>query len=469
MADYLASPFSLLSLFDTERCAMAKPAYPDTLKKAAWDKQKGVVAKLVKSETGIGGALDGLQALYNQLPWEKVDEGVIAHAKTADELKKHFEAGKVMLSGPLEGFRKKSFEVGNLAKKVADDFKKNKLVPKSSTEYLLKMSEGASNFATIMRDSAMASLKKVHDAMEAFDGHMVKVKEMGEKYVATRQKALHQMEDLENAFKKLKNDLTQSAATADKAAEVGGPQNVQKIVPLLENGKKSYETMSQRWKTEGDVNTNPVQRDARMKMPKYPVESMQQFLVPYAVNSEPLFNKIMACTANIIQMKQEAEALLGAIETSLEIAKETGGEARSLPQLQELAKQLSAQAMDEGVKMKDNNEKIAKSASIMPNALKNMKDPRTPQEQKAQTRTLIDPNLGEIKRRVGTLEAAISKVANLQKRMNAMPKEAQADKVIKAEAAKMVGVVQMLQLLVKQGRQNLVNSEKIAEEIRQLL
>lgn len=448
---------------------MPKPALPDTLKKANWDKQKGIVAKLVKGETGIGGALDGLLAVYDQVPWEKVDDAAIARAKGPEDLKKFFEGGKVVLAGQIEVFRKKSFEVGNLAKKVAEDFKKNKLVPKSSTEYLLKMSDGASNFATTMRDAAMASLKKVHDAMEAFDGHMVKVKEMGEKYVATRQKALHQMEDLESGFKKLKNDLTQSAATAEKAAEAGGAQNAQKIVPLLETAKKAYETMSQRWKTEGDVNTNPVQRDARMKMPKYPVETMQQFLVPYAVNSEPLFNKIMACTANIIQMKQESEALVGGIETSLAIARENSGEAKPLPQLQELAKQLSAQAMDEGVKMKDNNEKIVKASSIMPAALKNIKDPRTPPEQKAQTRTLIDPNLGEIKRRIGTLEAAIAKVGNLQKRMNAMPKEAQADGVIKAEAAKMVGVVQMLQLLVKQGRQNLVNSEKIAEEIRKLL
>ncbi|HVX84086.1 MAG TPA: hypothetical protein VH253_04655 [Phycisphaerae bacterium] len=448
---------------------MAKPALPDPLKKTNWDKQKGIVAKLVQKETGIGASLDGLLAAYNALPWERLEEGALTPARTPDEMKKVFAAGREVLNKELKTARDKSLDVGRLAEKWAGDFKKNKLIPRSTTTYLDTMSKQATWFSTTLKDASLEAMKKMEEAIKVFDEHFAEVTTMGKQYVANREKAVKQMEDLEGAFLKLKQDFAKAASMAQKFADAGGPANVTKIEQIVEMAKKSLAAGQERWKKEGDVNTNPVQDLARKKMPLYRVPAMQKYLVPYAQQSEPLFKKIMSCTATVIQTQSELQAMLTGLETDLEIAREKGATPRSLPESQAYAKEMTRQAVEEAGKLKDNNEKIAKAATIIPKLLATVKDPRTPPEQKVQTGNMMDSNLGEIRRRIGVVEAAVTKVKNLQKRILAMPRDVQADPVVKGESAKIEGVIRQLEALVKQGQANLANSEKVAEQVRALL
>ncbi|HVS73072.1 MAG TPA: hypothetical protein VHQ47_17590 [Phycisphaerae bacterium] len=448
---------------------MAKPALPDALKKANWDKQKGIVAKLVQKETGIGASLEGLTSAYNAVPWDKLDEAALAHAKTGEDMKKIFAAGRAVLTKEIKTAREKSLEVGRLAKKWADDFKKNKLIPKSTLTYLDTMSNRATWFSTTLLDEPTASLLKMEESIKEFDEHFGEVTAMGKQYVENRKKALLQMEDLEAAFTKLKQDFTRGEAASQKFAETGGPANVQKIQQIIEAAKKSIAAGEERWKTEGDVNKNEVQRVARAKLGQYKIPSMQRFLLPYAQQSESIFNKIMACTANIIRIRSELQAILTGLETDLEIAAEKGGQPKNLQESQAYARDVTKQTLAEAVKLQDNAEKMAKSATLIPNLLKTLKDPRTPPEQRAQAPNLVEANLGEIRRRIAVVQAAITKIKNLQKRLLAMPKEIQADGVVKGELAKIDGVIRQLEALVKQGQGNLANSEQVAEQVRALL
>jgi hypothetical protein len=137
---------------------MAKTAYPELLTKAKWDKEKGIIAKLAKGETGVGAMLDELRKVYDGIPWDKLE--VKLHDKSSpDDTAKALNEGRAVLNGPIEGVRKKAIEVSRQATKVSGDLKKNPLVPKSTREYLDKMSTAAVNFSAALRDEAIETLK----------------------------------------------------------------------------------------------------------------------------------------------------------------------------------------------------------------------------------------------------------------------------------------------------------------------
>src|SRR5665213_2142073 len=61
--------------FDTFfwRFTMSTPTIPAILTDANWQKEKGVVAKLVKRETGIGELMKQLATAYGTVDWTKFD------------------------------------------------------------------------------------------------------------------------------------------------------------------------------------------------------------------------------------------------------------------------------------------------------------------------------------------------------------------------------------------------------------
>ncbi len=143
---------------------MPKPVYPDVLKAGNWDKQKGILAKLVKGETGIGAACKKAQASFDAIDWTKMDGKKADDAGTPEEVDTFVKGMKAEYVAHFEPTRKDLFALSALATKYAGEFKKNPLIPKSSREYLEKMSTGASNFATGLKSCCEPDLKMAEAA-----------------------------------------------------------------------------------------------------------------------------------------------------------------------------------------------------------------------------------------------------------------------------------------------------------------
>jgi hypothetical protein len=126
-------------------------AYPPVLEAAQWDKKKGVIAKMTV-ETGIGKALTELKTLYNNVNLEKLTAGGygkltsneqvdIAHEHANDHYKAHVPPVQAKLK---------------LVAKLADDtvvkFKKNKLIPKASIDYVLQIAAACHKMDTDFND-----------------------------------------------------------------------------------------------------------------------------------------------------------------------------------------------------------------------------------------------------------------------------------------------------------------------------
>jgi hypothetical protein len=106
--------------------------YPKILTDADWQKQKGIVAKMV-GETGMGAAMQKCKAVYDTINWMPLtalstykNEEALAQAKAAA-----MQEGK-----KFETFRTALFALRDHAKKVHDKFKAHKLIPKASSDHV---------------------------------------------------------------------------------------------------------------------------------------------------------------------------------------------------------------------------------------------------------------------------------------------------------------------------------------------
>ncbi|HSN32200.1 MAG TPA: hypothetical protein VLU41_05910 [Ideonella sp.] len=119
---------------------MSFPAYPAHLKNADWQKQKGTFAKVFKGKTGIGEAMNKAVAAYDKLDQAKLH--ALMTYKSMDELNAAVAACKAELS-KTEAVRKELYALRDVAKKAAADFKKNKLIPASTTAHVEKIAKDA--------------------------------------------------------------------------------------------------------------------------------------------------------------------------------------------------------------------------------------------------------------------------------------------------------------------------------------
>jgi|GEM_PF-5790725 len=95
------------------------------LTKASWDKQKGIIAKVFKTETGIGKAIDMMTVSHKQVNWDRF-RGTTAPKK---EYEAEYGTNVKELMSDLDDLETKCV-------KVNASFKKNPLIPKSTTKAL---------------------------------------------------------------------------------------------------------------------------------------------------------------------------------------------------------------------------------------------------------------------------------------------------------------------------------------------
>ncbi len=116
------------------------PVYPDILTVANWNKQKGIIAKVVKGETGIGARLTRLRSVYDAVEWQYFDpsySGPLRKPKTKAELDERLKQARSK-GGQLEALRKECFAVRDECKKLGDKWEKSLVVPKSTREHVQK-------------------------------------------------------------------------------------------------------------------------------------------------------------------------------------------------------------------------------------------------------------------------------------------------------------------------------------------
>lgn len=125
------------------------PAYPDELTNAAWQKKKGILAKIA-GETGIGDMLKELVKEYGHIDWEKFKLATAAKGQGAKRTKQDVkdayddaivECKKVF---PLQVSAR---NVEKKADALAIDWKKNKAIPASSVKAAVELSGVAKAFS----------------------------------------------------------------------------------------------------------------------------------------------------------------------------------------------------------------------------------------------------------------------------------------------------------------------------------
>jgi len=139
---------------------MAFVGYPPELEATQWEKNKGVIAKIT-TETGIGKALTDLKDTYKALNQEKLGAGGYGKMFSVQQIDDAFKQAKDLYTAKVVPLRNKALAVSKLATDTGAKFKANKLIPKSSTEYVLKVANAASTMATAFKslDSEFASFE----------------------------------------------------------------------------------------------------------------------------------------------------------------------------------------------------------------------------------------------------------------------------------------------------------------------
>src|ERR1051325_2947629 len=112
--------------------------YPAILTDANWQKEKGIVAKIVVKETGIGALMKALKDTFDGVDWNKFDPYatlVATKDRTPENIDKCFEIAKTEAT-KLEGVRKAAFALRDRAKVLATEWSKSKVIPSSSRKHL---------------------------------------------------------------------------------------------------------------------------------------------------------------------------------------------------------------------------------------------------------------------------------------------------------------------------------------------
>jgi len=133
---------------------MPKLAYPDVLKKANWDKQQGIITKLLKKETGIGAACEKADAAYAKIKWEGLNGKLALTCKDAAQYKAFMAKLKTEYDASVIPARNALMALGALAKKVAGEFAASTVVPKETRAYAEKVSVEANRFSVQVEQSA---------------------------------------------------------------------------------------------------------------------------------------------------------------------------------------------------------------------------------------------------------------------------------------------------------------------------
>jgi hypothetical protein len=139
--------------------------YPPILTDANWQKEKGIVAKVVKKETGVGDLMKKLKTEFDAVDWDKFDPYTALPAtkdRTPENIEKAFQVAKTE-APKLENIRKAAFALRDRAKVLSAEWAKSKLIPSSSRKHLDAVAAACENFALSCKSPDAGLFKKMKD------------------------------------------------------------------------------------------------------------------------------------------------------------------------------------------------------------------------------------------------------------------------------------------------------------------
>jgi hypothetical protein len=114
------------------------PLYPNALKRDNWKKQKGLIANVVKGETGTGAKLDALYTKFQAVEWQywfPMTGGSLKKPKTADQLEARILAGKYN-KPQLDKLRQEIAKVRKHCVDLGAKWSRSSVVPDSSVRHV---------------------------------------------------------------------------------------------------------------------------------------------------------------------------------------------------------------------------------------------------------------------------------------------------------------------------------------------
>lgn len=129
---------------------IAPPDYPDELTQRGWRKNKGIIAKIVKKNTGIGDLLGDCEQKYRDIDWRRLQATdrtlALVVRKGKDGAEEAEEDARRYHGDKVEDLQRALMSLRSRAAELADEWKRSKSIPKGSRKYVERIAHTAEDF-----------------------------------------------------------------------------------------------------------------------------------------------------------------------------------------------------------------------------------------------------------------------------------------------------------------------------------
>jgi hypothetical protein len=226
------------------------PQYPQILLDADWQKHKGVIAKIVKGETGIGAKLKKLYDVHTkETKWYVFDPkmpGSPGKPRTREELNQRMAEAKAQGGAIIEGYRKEVLAVKTHLE--AEAKKLSNPLLKSTRSHIEKMADAALNLATAAKSIDLSPFDDIRKEIE-------RTEEVGRKMLADWVKSC------EEGIKKVRATPTLAEYEASLHQKVRGLNTALARIPEYQDwGDKNWKALAQDKFRAGKQDGDPIKQ-----------------------------------------------------------------------------------------------------------------------------------------------------------------------------------------------------------------
>jgi hypothetical protein len=145
---------------------MAGIPYPPSCTKSAWEKQKAVLIKLLKEDTGMGAAIVKAEDAFKKIKWAALDGQNGAKLPKLDQLDDFIADIESEYKTNVTAAHQAALNLAKVADATNAKFKANPAIPKPSVQYTADVSADAKELAADLKTCANDPLKMVKAARD---------------------------------------------------------------------------------------------------------------------------------------------------------------------------------------------------------------------------------------------------------------------------------------------------------------
>ena len=145
---------------------MAALTYPPTCTKSAWEKQKAVLIKLLKEDTGMGAAVVKAEEAFKKIKWPALDGPNGAKIPKLDGLDDFIAGIEDEQKTHVLPAQQAAEALAKVATTTHAKFKANPKIPKPCVDYTEDVATDAKELATDLKTCTAGPLKMVKAARE---------------------------------------------------------------------------------------------------------------------------------------------------------------------------------------------------------------------------------------------------------------------------------------------------------------